>query len=348
MSDARFIVGTGRCGSTILSKMIDLHPDVAVLSEVMITLDFNKRFGNREITARELVNIIDCGLASTGELKKIVAHLATPEIAIEGGASAVPEDASAYRDNVMPEIILIPLAHLFDDPASVFDELLQFAREQPTQLLSEHYLALFDWLTQRAGKKLWIERSGGSIAALPELIDLFPDAKFLHLHRNPLDVALSMQKHNHFRLRAFKHYELQTAKGLRWADLDETDLNNSMPMSNSLKAIMEHPVDEQYFLKDWNDCILRGMAQLKKLAPGQYQEVRFEDLITNPSAALGAIAEFFELRLEDDWVRAACALLRKGQACHASPTKKQAELIEQYCEAGMILLERIPAAPLYT
>ena len=43
--EARFIVGTGRCGSTILSKMIDRHPGVAVLSEFMISLDFYGKFG---------------------------------------------------------------------------------------------------------------------------------------------------------------------------------------------------------------------------------------------------------------------------------------------------------------
>ena len=32
--EARFIVGTGRCGSTVLSKMLDLHPSVAVLNEL--------------------------------------------------------------------------------------------------------------------------------------------------------------------------------------------------------------------------------------------------------------------------------------------------------------------------
>ena len=35
----RFILGTGRCGSTILSKMLDVHPDVCVLSEFLVAPD---------------------------------------------------------------------------------------------------------------------------------------------------------------------------------------------------------------------------------------------------------------------------------------------------------------------
>lgn len=347
-SQARFIVGTGRCGSTILSRMIDLHPDVAVLSEFFITLHFTDKFGERELDGAELVGILDCGLASTGDLKKIVAHLATPEIVFEGGATSLPDDASAYRDGVFPEMILIPLAHLFDEPAPVFDELLVFAREQPRRPLSAHYRTLFAWLTRRAGKTLWIERSGGSIACLPELVELFPDAKYLHLHRNPLDAALSMQRHNHFRLRAFKHYDLATVEGIRWSDLDETDLTNDMPMSPKLKAIFDHPVPLEYFLRDWSDTILRGMPALKQLAPAQYQEVRFEDLMGAPADSLGRIADFFDLRWDEAWIESACALLNPGQAAHATPGAEQQALLERYCHDVMVLLGRAPAVALYT
>lgn len=346
--NARFIIGTGRCGSTILSKMIDLHPDVAVLSEFLITLHFEKKFGERQLGGSELAEILDCGLASTGELKKIVAHLATPEIAFGDGATALPADAGQYRDKVFPELILIPLAHLFDKPAEVFDELLQFAREQPVRALSQHYFALFEWITRKAGKTVWIERSGGSIATLPELIELFPDARFLHLHRDPLDVALSMQRHNHFRLRAFKHYDLQTADGIRWSDLDDSDLNNDMPMSPRLKSIFEHPVALEYFLQDWSDATLRGTKELRKLTPWQYSQISFEQLMSDPVTSLQTIADFFELAYDADWLRRASALLKEGQAAHATPTEEQSALLEQYCHAVMVLLDRAPAAELYT
>ena len=52
-SDARFIVGTGRCGSTILSKMLDEHPTVAVLSVFLISLDFEDKHGEREVSGPE-------------------------------------------------------------------------------------------------------------------------------------------------------------------------------------------------------------------------------------------------------------------------------------------------------
>ena len=233
---ARFIVGTGRCGSTVLSKMLALHPGVAVLREFLISLDFFGKFGDREVSGEELARLLDCGLESTGEMKKIAVHLATPEITFDAAKAAAPVDASRYRDEVLPDLMLLPLGPLFDDPPAMFDAIVAHARKQPARMLSDQYGLLFDWITRRAGKRHWIERSGGSIASLPELVELFPKGRFLHLHRDPLDAALSMQAHHHFRLRAFKHYDLQSADGIRWSGLDESDLNSKVPMSPKLPA----------------------------------------------------------------------------------------------------------------
>ena len=45
----RFIIGTGRCGSTILSKMLDVHPEVCVLSEFLVGLDGIKKYPDKWI-----------------------------------------------------------------------------------------------------------------------------------------------------------------------------------------------------------------------------------------------------------------------------------------------------------
>lgn len=343
----RFVVGTGRCGSTILSKMLDRHPGVAVLSEFMISLDFFGKFGERPVAGEELAALLDCGLASTGEMKKIAVHLATPEITFDAASAPVPVDARRYRDQVLPDLMLLPLGPLFDDPPTMFDEIVAWARAQPVRLLSAQYRHLFDWVTRRAGKRHWIERSGGSIAWLPELVELFPNGRFLHLHRDALDAALSMQAHHHFRLRAFQHYDLQTAEGIRWRDLDERDLNGDVPMSPKLRAIFDHPVPLDCFLRDWSDATLRGMRAVKALAPEQYTEIRFEDVMRDPASALERIVDFFALPEEPGWIDEACALLRAGQAAHRAPDAAQQALLDRHCHAANVLLDRLPAAELY-
>ncbi len=344
---ANFIVGTGRCGSTILSRMIDLHPKVAVLSELFVAMDFIKKYGNRIVTGDELASILDCGLASTGEMKKIAAHLATPEIAFDMASAPIAVSPAHYLDGVLPDLILLPLANLFDEPVLIFDELIDYASEQTPRLLSEQYLILFNWMAQRAGKPVWIERSGGSIAHLPEVFELFPQAKFLHLHRNPLDACISMQNHNHFRLRTFKHYQLKTKNGISWTDLDENDLNSNTPMSEPLRAIFEHPVPLEYFLQDWSDSILRGMTVLKDLAPEQYCEISFEEIMVEPNLALEKISHFFELPEADKWIEQACGLLKDGQSAHAEANAEQLKLLREHCHSAMVLLGREPTMKIY-
>lgn len=341
----RFVIGTGRCGSTILSKMLDVHPEVCVLSEFLVGLDAVRKFGERDVDGAELAEICDCGLRSTGEFKKIVGHLKTPEIQFDLENPPPGVSPSSYRDGVYPELILLPLATLFDDPTVAFDELVEFAAKQPTRKLSEQLLALFEWTTRRAGKKVWVERSGGTLAQLPELIELFPDARFLHLHRDPLDVARSMKNHNHMRLFALSHYGLRTDDGLAWSDLDESDLSDDGPMSPKLQALFEHDVPIEIFLRDWNEMVIRGFASVKRLDARQYSEVSFEDLQADPRQVLGEIVEFFDLPSGDAWMDDAIELLTPGKAGRATPTPEESDTVRSLCHAALVLLDREESHP---
>lgn len=342
---ARFIIGTGRCGSTILSKMLDVHPEVCVLSEFLVALDAVRKFGERPVGGAELAEICDCGLRSTGEFKKIVGHLKTPEIRFDLANPPPGVAPGNYRDGVYPELILLPLANLFDDPTVAFDELVAFAAAQPTRSLSEQLLALFEWTTRRAGKRVWIERSGGTLAQLPELLELFPRARFLHLHRDPLDVARSMKAHHHMRLFALQHYGLRTDGGVSWADLDETDLRDDGPMSPKLRALFEHDVPIEIFLRDWNEMVLRGFAPVKRLDADQYSEISFEALQADPKRVLEQIVDFFSLPGDDAWMEEAIGLLTPGKAGRATPTAEEAELIRAICHPAQVLLDREASRP---
>ena len=329
---ARFIVGTGRCGSTILSKMMNLHPDVAVLSEFMVSMDIVNRLGQREISGADFADLLDCGVkAGAGEYKRIVNHLRTPEIMYMGGPDNLPETAEGYKDGVFPEILLIPLSQLFDDPEPVFHELIAVAKRLPTQLLSEQYRFIFEWLCKKAGKTIWIERSGGSIFCVDPLLELFPEAQFLYLYRDPLDVALSMQQHNHFRVMTFEMLDLQTNDIIRWADLDESDLNNRRPMSERLASVMRHPVPLEPFLENVRDTSLAGSAAVDKLTEEQYRAVSFERIMATPKEALIDIAEFFGLTANVEWLDRAAALLNPAQLAKKTEDPALRALADEYC-----------------
>ena len=112
------------------------------------------------------------------------------------------------------------------------------------------------------------------------------------------------------------------------ADLDESDLNNTMPMSEKLRSIFEHPVPLEYFLQDWSDSILRGMAVLKDLSPNQYAEISFEDIMAEPNTALAQISSFFELPAGGNWIEQACGYIKQGPS-RTCPSQRGAISVTQ-------------------
>ena len=54
----RFVVGTGRCGSTLLSLMLGQHSKVVTIHEFFPGLDWVGRFRPGDVPATELVKLI--------------------------------------------------------------------------------------------------------------------------------------------------------------------------------------------------------------------------------------------------------------------------------------------------
>ena len=54
----RFVVGTGRCGSTLLTRMIAEHADVLGLNEFFTGLDWGTRFQPGDVTGRAFGELI--------------------------------------------------------------------------------------------------------------------------------------------------------------------------------------------------------------------------------------------------------------------------------------------------
>lgn len=154
-----------------------------------------------------------------------------------------------------------------------------------------------------------------------------------------------MKAHNHMRLFALAHYGLRTADGIAWADLDATDLSDDGPMSPRLRALFDHDVPLDLFLRDWNEMVLRGFASVKRLDAAQYAEVAFEDLQSEPVRVLGRIVDFFDLPRRDDWIADAAALLTPGRAGRATPSAEEAEQIRSLCHPALVLLDREVSEP---
>ena len=292
----RFVVGTGRCGSTLLSRMLAECPGVASLFECFNGLDFSQRFAREPISSRVFWEMV------TREQPMVTAVLRrgypVEEVAypFEGKGERPSGAAGRYAmGDALPWIQVALLPRLSDEPDDLFEALEAFLRDCPDAPPRDHYLVLFDWLAKQAGRRIWVERSGSSIDYVAELIDLYPEARFLHLHREGPEVALSMREHHAYRLPISLLYDAPLADGRRVSELAPLDFDSEPRPDDTLSRILAARPPAEYFGRYWSDQVERGQPALDALPRGRLLEVSFESLIRDPLPWLRKIERFFAL-----------------------------------------------------
>ena len=329
----RFIVGTGRCGSTLLSKMIRENEQVASIFEYFSGLDPNQCYSLEPLDAESFA-ALHCK-AST--ITSMVLERGYPIAEV-----SYPFDAPGARfsrHSGIPSILGATLSSFpVEDPDALYEEVRTFMLSLPPRPAADQHLAFFEWIVERLGKRVWVERSGGSIHHLGELNTLFPDARFLHIHRAGEEVALSMREHHVFRLGISLMYGLQPGPRDSQRDAQAADARNGDPISQLLES---HPAAE-HFGSAWTDQLLRGFRALRKLDARQYRELRFEDLIEHPLEVLEEAVDFLELpNPRGSWRVRAAALVQGAPTPRADQLPAdERERLEQACRAGNRLLGR--------
>lgn len=297
---ARFVVGTGRCGSTLLSRMLSINSRVLNLFELFSGIEQDFRFQREPVTGKVLADqlrldhpMLTMVMRRGGEVPEVVYPFSDPSSRYDLG------------DRV-PWALSIAIPRISDEPDRLFDELLEWVETRPAAPLSAHYRAIFDRLTEGSGKDCWLERSGNSIDYLGELQALFPEARFVHIHRDGREAALSMREYATLRVSVAVMNGLAgeipyTYEGLTALEREKPEL--------IAELLATRPPIELYG-KYWSDQIRNGYAARAKLDPSIVMDVRFEDLVTRPKELLGEISDFLALPEDADWIERAATLSR--------------------------------------
>ncbi len=329
---ARFIVGTGRCGSTLLSRMLAESDRVCSLFEVFSGIDQFFRFRTDPVAGEELAR----RLAEDHPMLTMVLSRGyeVPEVAYPFDAPGV----RYRRSDPIPWNLAIAVSRIGAEPDALFDELLDFARALPEQPLDRHYPQLLDWLTRRTGRELWVEKSGTSIEFAEELERFFPGARFVHLHRDGPETALSMREYSVLRLAVPVMNGLLGEVEYSHDGLVEFERRNGEAIDRTLAS---RPPAE-LFGRYWSGQVERGVPILARVDPASVLEVRFEDLVTRPAPVVREIARFLEIEDEGGWIDRAAALVKgmpPARAPGLDPEERAA--LEAACRPGMELLGRI-------
>ncbi|HLI23318.1 MAG TPA: sulfotransferase [Acidimicrobiales bacterium] len=332
-----FVLTTGRSGSTLLSRMLNEHPRLLSLSEL-----FN-RFNPEPFPG---------GILSGDEF---ASHLTRMRLFFglicrnrleQGGELMYPVDGGGRFDRwSVPSICMSTLPLITSDPDGLYDEVVAFARRRPAASVADHYSALFNWLRHLMDRQVVVERSGMSVMLLPQLLTAFPQARFVHLYRDGRECAISMSRHNGFRLlSALRSLERASGIDLMAADIDDlppappglpADLRDLWPDRLNAEALGRLHVPVASCAATWSKFTLAGLRLLRRVAPDRLHTMSYEDLLAEPRRTLSALARF--LRVDDNggWLDRSAALATDRPPRFPTLDAEEQSAVESACRMAM-------------
>jgi hypothetical protein len=125
----------------------------------------------------------------------------------------------------------------------------------------ETYLAFIKTVTFANKGRQLLSKNPSNTARIPALLELFPQARFIHIYRNPYMVYLSTKKMSH-----------NVLNQLALQDTSEDDI-------------------EKHVIHDYITLMKHFFEQKRNLANDQLVEIRYEDLIADP---LGQVKQIYQ------------------------------------------------------
>ncbi|MFH8973388.1 sulfotransferase [Streptomyces sp. NPDC017890] len=345
MRPLTFVVGTGRTGSTALSRILNLHPDVLSLNELFVSLNGPAGLTGEPVDGERFWRI----LTDPHPVFDAMIRAGTPlpeflHARRSGGHEAGPTGT--------PALSLMVLPHLTDDPDGLLDELAPRVTSWPRRPAARHYESFFALLADRFGRRAVVERSGHSLAWVPTLHASFPGARFVHMYRHGPDCALSMSRHPGYRaaglaLDILERTGVDHLSELTDAHVRQLPTGLAEVVANRFDPvrIMDHSPSPAVFGSVWSEMIKQGAVHLAAVPAASRTALGYERLLAAPDEELTRLAEFAGVEPHAEWLEAGRRLLdgsRRGAASRL-PARELAAL-EERCSPGARVLREALAA----
>jgi hypothetical protein len=329
----RFIVGTGRCGSTLLGTLMGTHPSVLNISELFSSVQPGA-FPAGDVTGERFWTMLSRPKRAWSVF--LSNRLEPPEL-------LYPVDGAGIfdrRSGVAP-IAAVCLPTLSDDPDSLYLALEDVVRRFPSGPVAALYGRLIEWLAIRFGKPDWLERSGGSLAYASDIAARFPAARFVHIYRDGHDTAVSMSRHPFFRMMLIREI-LIAELGHDPYEHPRPDAESRVPAN--LAPLMPDTFDPRAFWaldlplelfgRRWSATVIHGTGQLARTPGAEVCHVSLATLASEPRETLRRILGFLELAVpRSNWFEAAAA--RVGASVPGSPpAPSRSEVLLRACRPG--------------
>lgn len=336
MTPPTFIVGTGRCGSTMLSDVLRLHPDLLSVSEFFtLVTDLGGR----------IAETFPDGEIAGHAVHAIVAGAHPKQTLMHRHGIAMSEVLYRPTDPAVPAILQTTLPHLTPEPDALFAEVAAFVRGLSPAPIGVQYTRLFDWLTARFGKQRWVERSGGSLRIVRRLLDAFPGARFVHIVRDGRTTAMSMSRHHGFRMALIA---LQLTEILGCDPFESDDRRDLADVPDELAPFLPEAFEAEAFRTYetplplcghyWSGEIMEGVQVLSSIAADRVLTLRYEDFLATPKLAIARLIEFVDGRVDATWVDDVAAMVRPATTMLDELDRRERAALEDACAPGFAAL----------
>lgn len=180
-----------------------------------------------------------------------------------------------------------PIHHLLvnKEARSLAVDYIKYIMKTPHVL---SYLGWGKYLSCRTPLKLnipWGWKDPRNTYTLPIWIDLFPDAKVIHIYRHGVDVANSLRLRQKKKLTASEKalHNMKIKKLLYWLVLKRYALTNTLRCAT---------LEGGFSL--WEEYIKKARANIRNLQ-GEVMELKYEDCLAEPFESLKSLAHFCDL-----------------------------------------------------
>lgn len=241
-----------------------------------------------------------------------VLNRALAELGVFTGHSRDPND-EAWFFLRLNEWLLAQCGGRWDHPEPIRDlladatlrrlavEYLELSLDSPR---CRNFLGLRGWLHHRSVRRLeipWGFKDPRTTFTLPLWLDVFPNAKVVHIERHGVDVAASLRSRSRKNLERSKKLFSRNRPLLRWMDKRAgfTDSTRCMSLAGAYAV--------------WETYLREARTHVARLGE-QACTLSYEDLVADPRTQLERVAEFCGLAPSFVQFVTACDLLHGGRA----------------------------------
>jgi hypothetical protein len=263
-----FIVGLPRTGTTLLHSLMSEDPGnrAPMTWEVMFPAGYAEDPAAIAAVKRRTGRRLDWANRLAPEFKRI--HPIAPDL---------PQECIAIT-----AMVFMSIQFHTTHRVPRYEDWFEHANQD---LAYAFHRRLLQHLQARRGPARWVLKAPGHLFGLESLLNIYPDARIIQTHRDPLKVMASMASHATVLRRAFSDDIDPQAIALDWAER-------------------------------WGGALQRFLAVRDRAAPGQFLDVDYRSLEQSPFETLERVYDFLR------WPLSTEARAAMGRFLAANPKNK--------------------------